>query len=78
MNECFGIGNQIKLLIWKGFLGKYAKNGVAGQSHGIITFSDKELKGVIIPHDDPLIIELTTANFLTKRTLIDNGSALDN
>lgn len=42
-----------------------------------ITFFDKDLEGVVMPHDDPLVVELSIAGCLTKRVLIDNGSQIN-
>ncbi|XP_058181126.1 uncharacterized protein LOC131299557 [Rhododendron vialii] len=39
-----------------------------------IIFSDEDIKGVQIPHDDPLVITIVVANYLTRRVLIDSGS----
>ncbi|GAA0143821.1 hypothetical protein LIER_04415 [Lithospermum erythrorhizon] len=40
-----------------------------------IKFSEKELEGIEIPHDDPLIISPVIANFLVARMLVDTGSS---
>ncbi|XP_058217361.1 uncharacterized protein LOC131328431 [Rhododendron vialii] len=42
-----------------------------------IIFSDEDIKGVQIPHDDPLVITIVVANYLTRRVLIDTGSSAD-
>ncbi|XP_058189241.1 uncharacterized protein LOC131306828 [Rhododendron vialii] len=42
-----------------------------------IIFSEEDIKGVQISHDDPLIITIVVANYLTRRVLIDNRSSVD-
>ena len=43
----------------------------------VIAFTEEDLQEVRIPHDDPVIILLTIANFNVKRILVDNGSSAD-
>ncbi|XP_058220284.1 uncharacterized protein LOC131330646 [Rhododendron vialii] len=40
-------------------------------------FSEEDVKGIQIPHDDPLVITIVVANYLTRRVLIDSGSSAD-
>ncbi|XP_058185743.1 uncharacterized protein LOC131302968 [Rhododendron vialii] len=42
-----------------------------------IIFSEEDIKGVQIPHYDPLVITNVMANYLTRRVLIDSGSSVD-
>ncbi|XP_058202884.1 uncharacterized protein LOC131317343 [Rhododendron vialii] len=42
-----------------------------------IIFLEEDVKGVQIPHDDPLVITIVVANYLTRRVLIDSGSSAD-
>ncbi|XP_056690374.1 uncharacterized protein [Spinacia oleracea] len=41
----------------------------------VITFTSEDCRGIIYPHDDPLVLELEIANFPVKRCLIDGGSS---
>ncbi|XP_058223093.1 uncharacterized protein LOC131332812 [Rhododendron vialii] len=36
-----------------------------------IIFSEEDLKGIQIPHDDPLVITIVIANYLTRRVLME-------
>ena len=42
-----------------------------------LTFSTKDEQGIHYPHDDPLVVTLTIANYAVKRVLIDTGSSSD-
>ena len=42
-----------------------------------IVFSERDVKGVMQPHDDPLIMMLTIEGYNTMRVLVDNGSLAD-
>ena len=39
-----------------------------------ITFSDEDLVGVLLPHDDALVVTLGIAHYDVRRILINNGS----
>ena len=39
-----------------------------------IWFSDRDLKDVELPHNDPLVLTLKLQNFLVQRVLVDSGS----
>ncbi|XP_034203096.1 uncharacterized protein LOC117617711 [Prunus dulcis] len=41
-----------------------------------ITFYEEEERGVILPHDDPLIIRADISNFDVGRILVDTGSSV--
>ncbi|XP_062088813.1 uncharacterized protein LOC133795378 [Humulus lupulus] len=43
----------------------------------VITFTDDDLKGVHLPHDDPLVISLQVDHCQLGRVLIDGGSGVD-
>jgi hypothetical protein len=43
----------------------------------IISFSEKDAKGVSMPHDDALVVTMTVANHTIYRILVDNGSSAD-
>ena len=42
--------------------------------NGTISFSDRDLHDVQLPHNDPLVITLRIGNYDVKRVLIDQGS----
>ncbi|XP_028095868.1 uncharacterized protein LOC114295756 [Camellia sinensis] len=42
-----------------------------------ISFDDTDLKGVMLPHNDALVIELRVSRFVVERVLIDQGSTLE-
>ncbi|XP_062093723.1 uncharacterized protein LOC133799738 [Humulus lupulus] len=42
-----------------------------------ITFTEDDLQGVHLPHDDPLVISLQIDNFQLGRVLFDGGSGVD-
>ncbi|XP_021863562.2 uncharacterized protein [Spinacia oleracea] len=44
-------------------------------SRPIASFTSEDCRGIIYPHDDPLVLELEIANFPVKRCLIDGGSS---
>ena len=41
----------------------------------MLSFSEKDARGVIMPHDDALVVTLTVANHAIHRILVDNGSS---
>ncbi|GAA0152325.1 hypothetical protein LIER_10836 [Lithospermum erythrorhizon] len=42
-----------------------------------ISFNDKDLVGIELQHDDPVVIALVIANFTIERMLVDTGSLVD-
>ena len=42
-----------------------------------ITFTDLDLVGIHLPHEDALVVTLRIANFDIRRILIDNGSSVN-
>jgi len=42
-----------------------------------ILFSNDDLAGVRLPHDDPLVISVVVANYDVQRILVDNESSTD-
>ncbi|XP_058223097.1 uncharacterized protein LOC131332815 [Rhododendron vialii] len=42
-----------------------------------IIFSEEDIKGTQVPHDDPLVITIVMATYITRRVLIDSGSSAD-
>ncbi|GFZ00949.1 hypothetical protein Acr_14g0005840 [Actinidia rufa] len=90
--DCFQLKEQIAGLIKRGYLRKkrHARSAhgpadeevynlsspfVADQTP--ITFSNDDLRGVHLPHDDALVVSAVIANFNVQRILIDNGSSAD-
>ena len=47
------------------------------QTQDFIIFTDEDLKELRTPHDDPIVVSLTVANYDVKCILIDNGSSAD-
>jgi hypothetical protein len=43
----------------------------------VLSFSEEEVRGVVMPHDDALVVTLTVANHGIHRILVDNGSSAD-
>ncbi|XP_059441959.1 uncharacterized protein LOC132174300 [Corylus avellana] len=50
---------------------------VAKKDSVILSFSEEDAKGVMPPHDDPLVVTVTVANHMIHRILVDNGSSAD-
>lgn len=42
-----------------------------------IILSNEDLKGVCLPHDDPLVVSLIIANFEVQKILVDSGNIVD-
>lgn len=45
--------------------------------HPTIYFTDKDIKGVDLHPDDPMVISVIIADFLIKKVLVDQGSLAD-
>jgi hypothetical protein len=43
----------------------------------VLSFSEEDARGVVMPHDDALVVTLTVANHRIHRILVDNGSSAD-
>jgi hypothetical protein len=43
----------------------------------VLSFSEEDARGVVMPHDDALVVTLTVANHGIHRILMDNGSSAD-
>ncbi|GAV60118.1 hypothetical protein CFOL_v3_03649 [Cephalotus follicularis] len=54
--------------------GKRLKTG--GEDE-VISFSEADLEGVHLPHDDPVVVTLQVELFTMKRILLDIGSSMD-
>ena len=42
-----------------------------------ITFTEEDARKVVYPHEDALVVTLEIAGYLTRCSLIDNGSSAD-
>jgi hypothetical protein len=43
----------------------------------VLSFSKEDTRGVVMPHDDALVVTVTIANHSIHRILVDNGSSAD-
>jgi hypothetical protein len=43
----------------------------------VLSFSEEDARGVVMPYDDALVVTLTVANHGIHRILVDNGSSAD-
>jgi hypothetical protein len=43
----------------------------------VLSFLEEDARGVVMPHDDALVVTLTVANHGIHRILVDNGSFAD-
>ena len=59
-----------------GIRGKRPRNEESS-SESSISFTDADLEGVELPHNDPLVIALKVGGQLVDRILVDLGSAFD-
>ena len=48
-----------------------------GGNADVISFSDEDLEGITVPHNEALVITLNIKNFDTERILADQGSSMD-
>ena len=48
---------------------------VAKKESVILSFSEEDIRGVIMPHDDALMVTMTVANHAIGGILVDNGSS---
>ena len=53
----------------------YNLSSPVATAHSPITFTNYDLKGLHLPHDDALVISVVIANFTVQRILIGNGSS---
>ncbi|GFS39302.1 hypothetical protein Acr_00g0062150 [Actinidia rufa] len=47
------------------------------ETHKFITFTNDDLRGLHLPHDDALVVSATIANCNVQRILVHNGSSVD-
>jgi hypothetical protein len=50
---------------------------VAKTKSVVLSFSEEDARGVVMPHDDALVVTLTVANHGIHQILVDNGSSAD-
>ncbi|XP_059429064.1 uncharacterized protein LOC132162861 [Corylus avellana] len=50
---------------------------VAKKDSVVLSFSEEDARGVMQPHDDPLVVTMTVANHMIHRIVVDNGSSAD-
>jgi hypothetical protein len=50
---------------------------VAKTESVVLSFSEEDARGVVMPHDDALVVTLTVANHGIHRILVNNGSSAD-
>ncbi|XP_073152514.1 uncharacterized protein [Henckelia pumila] len=50
---------------------------LSGPADPDISFGRKDLKDVVIPHNDPLLVTLTIANYDVARIFVDTGSSVN-
>jgi hypothetical protein len=43
----------------------------------VLFFSEEDAQGVVMPHDDALVVTLTVTNHGIHQILVDNGSSTD-
>ena len=43
----------------------------------VMSFTEKDARGVVMPHDDALVVTVTVANHAIHRILVDNESSAD-
>ncbi|XP_074556286.1 uncharacterized protein LOC141812150 [Curcuma longa] len=56
----------------------YSINPGRGQEYGpSIQFGSRDLEGVIVPHDDALVIRATIANYDVARVFVDTNSSVN-
>ncbi|GFZ19559.1 hypothetical protein Acr_28g0002640 [Actinidia rufa] len=81
--DYFQLKEQIADLIKRGEASRRAEEEVYNLSsplvvaHQPITFTNDDLRGLHLPHDDALVVSATIANFNMQRILVDNGSFVD-
>jgi hypothetical protein len=44
----------------------------------VLSFSEEDAWGVVLPHDDSRVVTVTIANHAIHQILVDNGSSADN
>lgn len=47
------------------------------QPKDTVTFSEEDLQGIVTPHNDALVMQLSIGEYLIRRILIDTGSEIN-
>ena len=55
----------------------YNLSSPAATTHSPINFTNDDLRGLHLPHDDALVISTVITNFNVQRILVNNGSSAD-
>ncbi|XP_010259202.1 PREDICTED: uncharacterized protein LOC104598722 [Nelumbo nucifera] len=56
---------------------KYLNASKEPSCRNALVFTDEDLKGVTVPHDDALVVAAIIANYVVKKILVDSGSSAD-
>jgi hypothetical protein len=51
---------------------------VAKMESFVLSFSEEDACGVVLPHDDSRVVTVTIANHAIHQIFVDNGSLVDN
>ncbi|XP_010245144.1 PREDICTED: uncharacterized protein LOC104588768 [Nelumbo nucifera] len=83
---CYKLKNEIESLIQRKHLNKFVRGPAPKNPKSLeapkkpkyleaLIFIDEDLKGIIVPYDDALVVSAIIANFVVKRIFVDSGSS---
>ncbi|XP_073121089.1 uncharacterized protein [Henckelia pumila] len=72
-----GMINMISGGTTDGDSGRARKSHISCPTDPNISFGRKDLKDVVVPHNDPLLVTLTIANYDVARIFVDTGSSVN-